>query len=48
MKQGIGSLTANIEEWISRGHNQQLYPNMINWGKNFVKDCHLKHPPIPL
>ena len=48
MKQGIGSLTANIEEWISRGHNQQLYPNMINWGKNFVKDCHPKHPPIPL
>lgn len=48
MKNGIGNLDFNIREWISMGHNQKLYPNLIAWGKFFTKNFHPKHPPIPL
>lgn len=36
MSKGIGSLSENIEEWITRGHNTKRYPNMIPWAKNFI------------
>ena len=48
MKQGLGNLDFNIKEWISLGHQQKHYPNMIEWGKNFVKNFQHKHPPLPL
>ena len=48
MKEGLGNINSNIREWISRGHNQKLYPKMIKWGEDFVKKFPLKHPPIPL
>lgn len=36
MSKGIGTLRENIDEWIFRGHNTKLYPDMIPWAKNFV------------
>ncbi len=33
----IDSTSANIEEWIKRGHDTLRYPNMINWAKETVK-----------
>lgn len=48
MKNGIENLDFNIQEWISKGHHQKLYPNMIEWGKNFIKNFHNQRPPFPL
>ena len=33
----IGSLAENEREWIERGHNTKLYPNLRAWTKNFIK-----------
>ncbi len=32
----IDMISENIDEWIKLGHNRQLYPNLIDWAKNFV------------
>ncbi len=32
----IGSTTENINEWIAKGLNLEKYPNLIEWGLNFV------------
>ena len=33
----IGSLVENEKEWIAKGHNIELYPELRNWTKNFLK-----------
>lgn len=30
---GIGTIAENIQEWIAFGHNQERFPNLINWTK---------------
>ena len=37
MLKGIGTLAGNEREWIEHGHNTQLYPDLRNWAKNFIK-----------
>lgn len=32
----IGDTISNVKEWIERGHNQKLYPNLAEWTKRFV------------
>ncbi len=36
MKQ-IGDMVQNETEWINKGHNTKLYPNLIPWTENFLK-----------
>ena len=36
-KHHIDSTTNNIKEWLAHGHNQKLYPNLMNWTQEFVK-----------
>ena len=33
----LGTLTENEKEWIEKGHNAILYPNLRSWTKNFIK-----------
>lgn len=33
----MGTTAENIQEWIRMGHNTKLYPDLINWTKEFVK-----------
>lgn len=33
----IGTTAENEKEWIEKGHNIKLYPNLRNWAKNFIK-----------
>lgn len=37
MVQGLGTLMENEKEWLQRGHNINLYPNLRNWTKNILK-----------
>ena len=37
MLKGIGTLASNEKEWLEHGHNTQLYPDLRNWVKNFLK-----------
>jgi protein tyrosine phosphatase (PTP) superfamily phosphohydrolase (DUF442 family) len=37
MKNGIGTLGGNIEEWILRGLHYDKYPDLAPWAINFVK-----------
>lgn len=34
---GIGNMADNEREWIKRGHNRKLYPDLRDWTKNFIK-----------
>ena len=34
----IGTPIENEIEWIARGHNIKLFPNMISWTKEFLKN----------
>lgn len=36
MFKGIGTMEDNVIEWQNYGHHYKLYPNLINWAKNFV------------
>lgn len=42
MIKGIGTLSENKAEWLSRGHNTTLYPNLMQWAEDFVKKIKLK------
>ncbi len=33
----IGTIEANKAEWLRFGHNQELYPNLMNWTEKFVR-----------
>lgn len=33
----IGTLAENEKEWLDRGHNTKLYPDLRAWTKNFLK-----------
>lgn len=33
----IGTIADNEKEWLERGHNIRLYPNLRNWTKDFMK-----------
>ena len=35
---GIGTMAENESEWIRRGHNRKLYPNLMSWTKNFLQN----------
>ena len=37
MTKGIGTLARNEREWLEHGHNTQLYPDLRNWAKKFLK-----------
>ena len=37
MTKGIGTLARNEREWLELGHNTQLYPDLRNWAKKFLK-----------
>lgn len=34
---GLGTIIENEKEWISKGHNTELYPDLRNWAKTFLK-----------
>lgn len=34
---GIGTMAENESEWLKRGHNTRLYPDLRNWTKEFIK-----------
>lgn len=34
---GIGTQDFNEKEWLIMGHNTQRFPNLMEWGRNFVK-----------
>ena len=34
---GIGTMQENETEWIRYGLKQDKYPNLMNWGKEFLK-----------
>jgi hypothetical protein len=34
---GIGTLAENDKEWLERGHNVKLFPDLRGWTKDFLK-----------
>lgn len=36
-KNHIDTTANNMKEWIARGHNRKLYPNLAGWVNQFVK-----------
>ncbi len=34
---GLGTVSENIAEWINKGHNTELYPDLINQTKELLK-----------
>lgn len=37
MAKGIGTIKENIDEWLRMGHHQKLFPDLIPWSKDFLK-----------
>lgn len=37
MTKGLGTLKENIDEWLKMGHHQKLYPDLIPWTNNLLK-----------
>ena len=40
---GIGTVSENITEWINRGHNTKLYPDLINQAKEILEKLKLNN-----
>ena len=41
---GLGTISDNIAEWIKRGHDTKLYPNLIARAKEFAEKLKLHNP----
>lgn len=37
MTKDIGTLKGNIDEWLKMGHHQKLFPDLIPWTTNLLK-----------